>query len=141
MVWKSSFLMKYRLQLAEAIQRAGLPLLINLPAGDLMTGGAGLACVPQRQAEFDAALQAPLTYAAMTRPLKVTYWPADCCRVWLKDRLGNVWSVICAPPRRCSVRWVFRCCAKQSIHWICRDFCSTRAANDDLHAKEALDKT
>lgn len=60
------------IQLAEAIQRAGLPLLlINLPAGDLMTGGAGLACVPQRQAEFDAALQEALTYAAMTRPLKV----------------------------------------------------------------------
>jgi len=60
------------IQLAEELQRAGLPLvLMNIPAGDLMAGGAGLACVPARQAEFDAALQEALTYAAMLRPLKV----------------------------------------------------------------------
>lgn len=58
--------------LREALERAGLPLvLINLPAGDLMSGGAGLACVPQQQAAFDQALQQALTYAAMVRPLKV----------------------------------------------------------------------
>lgn len=44
-------------ELKAALQAAGLPLvLINLPAGDLMTGGPGLAAVPERQAEFDAAL-------------------------------------------------------------------------------------
>lgn len=60
------------LALKEALERAGLPLvLINLPAGDLMSGGAGLASVPQRQAGFDQALDEALTYAAMTRPLKV----------------------------------------------------------------------
>ena len=60
------------LQLKEALARAGLPLrLINLPAGDLMAGGPGLAAVPARQAEFDAALQQALTYAAMTRPTYV----------------------------------------------------------------------
>ena len=60
------------LQLKEALARAGMPLrLINLPAGDLMTGGPGLAAVPARQAEFDAALQQALTYAAMTRPAYV----------------------------------------------------------------------
>lgn len=60
------------ISLKEALERAGLPLvLINLPAGDLMQGGAGLAAVPERQAAFDAALQEALTYAAMTRPLKV----------------------------------------------------------------------
>jgi hydroxypyruvate isomerase len=60
------------LQLKEALARADMPLrLINLPAGDLMTGGAGLAAVPARQAEFDAALQQALTYAAMTRPAYV----------------------------------------------------------------------
>lgn len=60
------------LQLKEALARAGLPLrLINLPAGDLMTGGPGLAAVPARQAEFDAALQQALTYAAMSRPAYV----------------------------------------------------------------------
>ncbi|MDP3845605.1 MAG: TIM barrel protein [Pseudomonas sp.] len=60
------------LQLKEALARADLPLrLINLPAGDLMTGGPGLAAVPARQAEFDAALQQALTYAAMARPAYV----------------------------------------------------------------------
>jgi hydroxypyruvate isomerase len=60
------------LQLKEALACADMPLrLINLPAGDLMTGGAGLAAVPARQAEFDAALQQALTYAAMTRPAYV----------------------------------------------------------------------
>jgi hydroxypyruvate isomerase len=60
------------ISLTEALARAGLPLrLINLPAGDLMTGGPGLAAVPARQIEFDAALQQALTYAAMTRPAYV----------------------------------------------------------------------
>ncbi len=57
------------LQLKEALERAGLPLLlINMPAGDLMTGGDGLAAVPARQAEFDQSLQQALSYAAMVRP-------------------------------------------------------------------------
>lgn len=60
------------IRLKEALEMAGLPLvLINLPAGDLMQGGAGLAAVPAQQAAFDAALQEALTYAAMTRPARV----------------------------------------------------------------------
>lgn len=62
--------------LKEALERAGMPLLlINLPAGDLMSGGAGLAAVPARQAEFDAALQQALSYAAMARPAMVNVLP------------------------------------------------------------------
>lgn len=64
------------IRLKELLERAGLPLvLINLPAGDLMQGGAGLAAVPARQGGFDAALQEALTYAAMTRPLMVNVLP------------------------------------------------------------------
>lgn len=64
------------LRLKELLERAGLPLvLINLPAGDLMAGGAGLAAAPSRQAEFDAALQEALTYAAMVRPQCVNVLP------------------------------------------------------------------
>ena len=45
------------IRLKELLERAGLPLvLINLPAGDFAQGGPGLAAVPARQAEFDAAL-------------------------------------------------------------------------------------
>ena len=64
------------LRLKELLERSGLPLvLINLPAGDLMLGGAGLAGVPARQAEFDGALQEALTYAAMARPQCVNVLP------------------------------------------------------------------
>lgn len=64
------------IRLKEALDAAGMPLrLINLPAGDLMNGGAGLAAVPARQAEFDAALQETLSYAAMVRPALVNVLP------------------------------------------------------------------
>lgn len=60
------------LRLKEELERLALPLvLINLPAADLMQGGPGLACVPARQADFDQALDAALSYAAMTRPQAV----------------------------------------------------------------------
>ncbi len=64
------------IRLKELLERAGLPLvLINLPAGDLMQGGPGLAAVPQRQETFDAALQEALTYALMARPACVNVLP------------------------------------------------------------------
>jgi len=64
------------IRLKEALHAAGMPLrLINLPAGDLMTGGAGLAAVPMRQAEFDLALEEALSYAAMVRPALVNVLP------------------------------------------------------------------
>ena len=68
--------------LKEALEAAGMPMrLINLPAGDLMSGGPGLASVPSRQAKFDAALQQALSYAAMVRPALVNVLPgrlAEC---------------------------------------------------------------
>ncbi len=64
------------LRLKEALEAAGMPLrLINLPAGDLMNGGAGLAAVPARKAEFEVALQEALSYAAMVRPALVNVLP------------------------------------------------------------------
>jgi hydroxypyruvate isomerase len=64
------------LRLKEALAAAGMPLiLINLPAGDLMSGGAGLAAGPARQGDFDRALQETLTYAAMVRPACVNVLP------------------------------------------------------------------
>lgn len=63
-------------QLRAALDATGLPLLlINLPAGDLMGGGPGLAAVPARQAEFDAALAEALAYAQVVRPQCVNVLP------------------------------------------------------------------
>ncbi len=59
-------------QLKAALDDAGLPLvLINLPAGDLMQGGPGLAAVPERAAEFEAALAQALEYARIVKPQHV----------------------------------------------------------------------
>ncbi|MCP8464338.1 TIM barrel protein [Pseudomonas sp. ZM23] len=59
-------------QLKAALDAAGLPLvLINLPAGDLMRGGPGLAAVPELQGEFDAALAQALEYARIVKPQHV----------------------------------------------------------------------
>lgn len=64
------------IRLKEALEAAGMPLrLINLPAGDLMSGGAGLAAVPARQTEFDLALKDALSYATMVRPALVNVLP------------------------------------------------------------------
>ncbi|UTW08704.1 hydroxypyruvate isomerase family protein [Pseudomonas benzenivorans] len=64
------------IRLKEALAAAGLPLvLINLPAADLMSGGPGLAAVPERQAAFSEALQEALSYAAMVRPACVNVLP------------------------------------------------------------------
>lgn len=64
------------LRLHEALLAAGLPLaLINLPAGDLLDGGAGLAAVPARREDFAEALREALSYAAMVRPACVNVLP------------------------------------------------------------------
>ncbi|WP_200906492.1 hydroxypyruvate isomerase family protein [Gulbenkiania mobilis] len=51
-------------ELVAASQTSGLPVvLINLPAADLMEGGAGLACHPARQGAFRQAFTTLLPYA------------------------------------------------------------------------------
>lgn len=62
--------------LRRALKAADMPLaLINLPAADLMQGGPGLAAVPSRQAEFDAAVAQTLVYAASLRPAAINVLP------------------------------------------------------------------
>lgn len=64
------------LRLQDQLARAGMPLvLMNFPGGDFVTGGPGLAAVPERQAAFDLALQESLTYAAMVRPQLINVLP------------------------------------------------------------------
>ncbi|QEY58877.1 TIM barrel protein [Pseudomonas sp. C27(2019)] len=60
------------LQLKEELERCAMPLLlINLPAGDLMQGGNGIACDPQTRPQFAEALDEALSYALMVRPRMV----------------------------------------------------------------------
>ena len=56
-------------ELRRALDDARLKcVLINVPAGDLMTGGRGLACVPGREAEFETALNLCLDYVKVLKP-------------------------------------------------------------------------
>lgn len=60
------------LELKRELDASDMPLvLINLPAGDLMTGGAGLACQPKKARKFAEALDTALEYAAIAESQKV----------------------------------------------------------------------
>jgi hydroxypyruvate isomerase len=60
------------IRLQEALTQAGMPLvLMNFPAAEVLEGGAGLAAVPGRQAQFAEALRLALSYAALLRPRAV----------------------------------------------------------------------
>ena len=57
------------IQLRAALDRSDLPLaLMNFPAGDLLSGGEGLAGIPGRERDFDTALAAAREFAALLRP-------------------------------------------------------------------------
>lgn len=60
------------LELKRVLDEQHMPLhLINLPAGDLMQGGLGLACQVKRRTEFAEALDTALEYAAIAKPKMV----------------------------------------------------------------------
>lgn len=63
-------------RLAALLASSAMSLaLINVPAGDLMTGGPGLAGVPARANEFRQALDVALRYAERARPRCVNILP------------------------------------------------------------------
>ena len=53
-------------------------VLINVPAGDLMEGGEGLASVPGKEAEFAAALVECLSYVTSLKVKQVNVLPGRC---------------------------------------------------------------
>jgi hydroxypyruvate isomerase len=65
--------------LAAAKDACGLEVAVfNLPVGDLLTGGPGLAAMPGREAEFAAAIDQALPYAEALGPCNVNVlagWP------------------------------------------------------------------
>ncbi len=65
--------------LAAAKNDSGLDMAVfNLPVGDMLTGGPGLAAMPGRQAEFAAAIDRALPFAEALTPHNVNVlagWP------------------------------------------------------------------
>lgn len=53
-------------------------VLINVPAGDLMIGGEGLAAVPGKEADFAAALAECVKYAKALNVKRVNVLPGRC---------------------------------------------------------------
>ncbi len=53
-------------------------VLINVPAGDLMSGGRGLACVAERRNEFREALALCSDYVKVLKPLRVNVLAGRC---------------------------------------------------------------
>ena len=53
-------------------------VLFNIDADDLLSGGEGLAAVPEKQALFQHALQQCKTYAEILKPLAINVLPGRC---------------------------------------------------------------
>ncbi len=53
-------------------------VLINVPAGDLMSGGRGLACVPERRNDYRIALAQCVEYAKVLKPQRVNVLAGRC---------------------------------------------------------------
>jgi len=52
--------------------------LFNVAADDLLRGGEGLACVPEKQSRFKHALDQALAYAEVLQPAAVNVLPGRC---------------------------------------------------------------
>jgi len=62
-------------QLSEHKQKL---VLFNIAADDLMQGGEGLACVPEKQSRFRQAVKEALRYAERLQPAAINVLPGRC---------------------------------------------------------------
>ncbi|MFA5983112.1 MAG: TIM barrel protein [Methylococcaceae bacterium] len=53
-------------------------VLFNIAADDLLQGGEGLACVPEKQAQFYAAVEQAMAYAEVLQPYAINVLPGCC---------------------------------------------------------------
>lgn len=66
-------------QIQAALQENDLKLvLFNVDADTLLQGGEGLAAVPEKQAQFKAAVDQTLAYAERLRPEAINVLPGRC---------------------------------------------------------------
>jgi len=66
-------------QIKQALELNDLKLvLFNVDADDLLQGGEGLACVPEKQQQFELALQQCKSYAEILKPEIINILPGRC---------------------------------------------------------------
>lgn len=53
-------------------------VLFNVAADDLLQGGEGLACVPEKQDRFRQAVAQAVTYASVLKPAAINILPGSC---------------------------------------------------------------
>lgn len=67
------------LELKSAIDQAGVDLIMfNVAAADLMSGGEGLAAVPQKRDAFLRAVDTTMQYAEILQPKLINVLPGRC---------------------------------------------------------------
>jgi len=65
--------------LKAALEQQRLKLvLFNVAADDLLQGGEGLACVPEKQAQFRQAVAQAVDYAGLLKPDAINVLPGRC---------------------------------------------------------------
>lgn len=65
--------------LEQVLQETGLKLvLFNVAADDLMQGGEGLACVPEKREQFQLALNQAVSYARFLKPVAINILAGRC---------------------------------------------------------------
>lgn len=63
----------------DALEAQQLKLvLFNIAADDLLQGGEGLACVPEKQNQFRRAVDEALNYAEQLKPVAINVLPGRC---------------------------------------------------------------
>ncbi len=68
-------------------RRTRMPIaLFNFPAGDLVTGGQGLAAIPGREDAFEEAVAAAARYAEALKPAVVNVLPGRPSREFERER-------------------------------------------------------
>lgn len=76
----------------RALQDNSLKLvLFNVDADTLLQGGEGLAAVPEKQAEFKAAVAQAFAYAEILKPSLINVLPGRCLDKW---RLTEYWLTL-----------------------------------------------
>jgi len=66
-------------QIKQVLELNKLKLvLFNVDADDLLQGGEGLACVPEKQQQFELALQQCKSYAEILKPETINILPGRC---------------------------------------------------------------